>query len=378
MKQETTPGTVISMSQSDILVQIEDGAQPTWDFERIQSEEVQGTSSRRPGLTGRRLASMALSYWLRGSTSLSTAAIASQLFESAMLKRSQVRQVTSGSVTGGPFENGETITGGTSAATGRVFRNRSSSPILYVPITGSFTSGEVITGGTSGATATTSSTPSDQGYVYEPKDSDFEGSESKHHVSFKLLQDGFFWEGRGCLSDLNFEFKNGHPARLRQTISGAYSSHGDQALYSGVTYPESAVTPPRFSNISLTLGAYAPRDIVEMTFSIPTDPQPREDANNASDAGILYADYLKAEPTLSFDPAMVKAATKDYFTELKEAGTFAVTWKLTGTAGNNWDFFADEAQFIEVGTGDRRGIALAPLRIGLYGTNNDEFAIWQH
>lgn len=366
------------MNSGDILVQIEDGAQPTWDFERIQNEAVQSTSSRRPGLTGRRLASLSFSYWLRGSNSISTGAIATQLFESAMLKPSQVKQVSTGTITGGPFQNGETITGGTSGATGRVFRNRSASPVLYIPITGTFVSAETITGGTSGATATTSSTPSDQGYVYEPTDSEFEGSESKHHVSFKLLQAGFFWEGRGCLSDLNFEFRNGHPARIRQTLSGAYSSHGDQALYSNVTYPEASVTPPRFSNISLTLGAYAPRDIVDMTLTIPTDPQPREDANNTSDAGVLYADYLKTEPILSFDPAMVTAATKDYFTELKNAGTFAVTWKMTGAAGSNWDFFADEAQFLEVGSGDVRGIAHAPLRIGLYGTNNNEFAIWQH
>ena len=53
----------------------------------------------------------------------------------------------------GTFQVGETVTGGTSAATG-VIRRKDSNTLLYVSITsGTFQTGETLTGGTSGATA---------------------------------------------------------------------------------------------------------------------------------------------------------------------------------------------------------------------------------
>lgn len=66
-------------------------------------------------------------------------------------------RVLHGAVTGGPFTVGETVTGGTSAATGVVVFV-GSDHLLFKSVTGGpFTSGETLTGGTSTATATSSS-----------------------------------------------------------------------------------------------------------------------------------------------------------------------------------------------------------------------------
>ena len=59
-----------------------------------------------------------------------------------------------GSVTSGPFEVGETITGGTSGATGTVLRAIGEVAVMYNKVSGKFEDGETFTGGTSGASAT--------------------------------------------------------------------------------------------------------------------------------------------------------------------------------------------------------------------------------
>lgn len=376
--QEATPGTVETFASTDVLVRIRDGDTIEPDYERFETEEVQGYSSHRPGLIGRRVLNFGVSYFLRGSTAAATAAAVSPMLEAAMLLESAVKSIAVGTITGGPYQNGETVTGAPSTATGRVFRNTSTTPLRYVPLTGTMASGDTITGAVSGASSTASAGPVDAGFLFEPTDSSFGGSETKHHVSAKLLQDGFHWTARGCLADLTMNFRNGHPCIVNQRFTGAYSSHGDQALYSISAYPEETVAPPRFLNVGLKLGAYSPTDVIEFTFEVPTNPEAREDANNSSGDGVLYADYQKDIPRIRFEPAMVLAATKDFFDDLADGTTFAMEWVLTGTTGNTWTFYADEAQLISVGAGDRRNLAVAPIEIGLFGSMNNEFVIWQH
>jgi hypothetical protein len=53
----------------------------------------------------------------------------------------------------GPFEIGETVTGGTSGATGVIFAFRGTTVLVLTSVVGTFVDGEVITGGTSTETA---------------------------------------------------------------------------------------------------------------------------------------------------------------------------------------------------------------------------------
>lgn len=65
------------------------------------------------------------------------------------------------SPSGGPFTYNETVTGGTSSATGVViFDDTSNSELVIAVTSGTFQDAETITGGTSSATATISGTPS--------------------------------------------------------------------------------------------------------------------------------------------------------------------------------------------------------------------------
>jgi len=66
-----------------------------------------------------------------------------------------ITKITHGTVTDGPFDYGETITGGTSAATGDVaWVDGDGEYIELINVSGTFQSGETLTGGTSAASAT--------------------------------------------------------------------------------------------------------------------------------------------------------------------------------------------------------------------------------
>lgn len=66
-------------------------------------------------------------------------------------------KLSHGTVTGGPFDAGETVTGGTSGATAKVAWP-GTSHLELINVVGTFQAGETITGGTSAATASVSGT----------------------------------------------------------------------------------------------------------------------------------------------------------------------------------------------------------------------------
>jgi len=78
-------------------------------------------------------------------------------------------KIAHGAVTGGPFQVGETITGGTSSATGKV-AYVAASYVEIVSLSGTFQAGETITGGTSGATAAVSGITTQQDVVVTSAD----------------------------------------------------------------------------------------------------------------------------------------------------------------------------------------------------------------
>ena len=67
-----------------------------------------------------------------------------------------VTKIPVGTITGGPFQIGETVTGGTSSATGTVAW-AATGLLELVNVSGAFVAGETLTGGTSSATAAASS-----------------------------------------------------------------------------------------------------------------------------------------------------------------------------------------------------------------------------
>src|ERR1041385_73305 len=342
------------------------------DFQ--DSQEMQEFSSTRPQKTGIVRFGASASWILRPSaTPASVVLPSSPLLKMGLLLEEAVREIAIGAVAGGPYQDGETITGGTSGATGKVFRPASATPLRYVPVTGTFQTGEVVTGGTSGATSTTSGSPSSKGFKYSLTDSDFVGSgQSKHHATVEYLRGGYCWRGKGVLGELSLEFKNMLPGVAKSQMTGILAPPLDKPLYSIAAYPDEGIAEPRFVGAQLKMGGYSPTDIVDFSLTLPLGLEVREDANTAS--GILYTDYLRrgSPPIVTFEPAMVTKATFDFFGLYSSGATFAMSWSL----GSAFDFFADECQFVNAGVGNRRSLATVPIQIRLCGKKNNEIQIW--
>ena len=376
-KKESVPGTAEVPTSAEILVRLREGSSPDIAVDFTETQEIQESSSNRPSMSGPARFGANVSWILRPSiVPATTPPSCGLLLEMGLLKQEAVKQQPIGTVTGGPFRDGELLTGTTSAKIGRVFRPTSSTPIKFTDVTGAsgYTNGETITGGTSGATAAISSgTVTYRGYKYQLTDSDFVGaSDSKHHATVEFLRGGYQWIGRGCLGEIGMEFKNLLPTVIKSAIKGILQSTSDKAMYNLASYPGDGISEPRFVNASLAIASYSPTDLVEMNLAIPIGLELREDANATT--GVRFVDYDRrgSPPILTFEPAMMSKATYDLFASLTGGTTFAVTWML-GTA---FQFFADECQLVSVGIGSRRSLATAPIQVRLCGRTNNDFQMW--
>lgn len=383
IKEEATPGTVESMTSSEVVVPLRNGYVTTPEINQIDLEELRSVSSHSVDVPGRAAISFAISHILRGPGDLVTAPAVAPLVKAAMFTGSAAKTIAIGAITSGPYVAGETITGGTSSATGLVLQRTltGAASLPYLPLTGTMQSGEVLTGGTSSATSTTSAGPIDGGYAFRPADSDF--TSAGHVSSCILYRDGFAWTGRGCLADMTMEFSNNGPCVISQTFQGAFDSHSDTALFGVSAFPESTVVVPKFSNVDLTFDDFKPTDISTVTVNWPTGVLPIEDANDAAADGVLHSDYDRkaTPPTITLSVAQIALATFDYFTKLKASTTvaFEMTHGATGSAGTKHTLSAPKAQFQSITSArNEPDRATFDVTLKLTGSNNEEFLWWQH
>lgn len=382
IKREATAGVYATPAEADVLVKIREDTTINPGSEQIDTEEVQGSSSKSPHLIGRKEFGLDMSYLLRGAADMDTDPVAAILLGMAMWRIRAVKTIAIGAITG-TFVDGEVVTSdGGGFPTGEVFRDQSGTPstFRYVPLTGTIGNGETLTGGTSGATVSTSGTPVDDGRQLTLVDSDF--ATNAHLCSIDYMLDGWMLSGRGCLSDLTFEFRNGYPCIVRQSVLGAYQAHSDKALYALASgYPEQAIAAPRFLKVNLKLGVYSPTDLTEFSLNFPQGIFLREDANDAnSDAGVKHADYNRDAPVITFAPAMVKKATYDYLQTLFDGTIFPISWRLGDVSGGPlWTFYGDSVQLQSAGISSREDLATIPLEMRLSGQNNRDLVIhYQH
>lgn len=375
---EATPGTAETLVSADLLVRVRDGDAWNVNVDMFETGEVQASSSFRPKLAGVKSVEATVSYVLRGPASQTVAPSVSDLIRSAMFIETAITNSPIGAVTGGPFTDGEVVDGAGGAAA-IVFRDTATgaSELKYHTITsGPMGASEVLTGATSGATATTSGAAVSNGQRYKPADSNFGGSDTKHHVTGGFNIDGQQIVGNGMLSNLQMQFDVGRPCVVTQRLVGAQESHGDVALFSPATFAEQTNVAPRFQLAALLLGSYSPSDIRGLTLNIETNPELREDAQLAD--GILYADYEKIAPLITIEPSQDTVANWDPLLQLGAGTSFAVSWDCGTTAGLIWTFFADSCEFNTVENGQERTLATTPVELQCSGTNNDEIIIWQH
>lgn len=367
-KAETTEGTVESLAASNGKTFVYNQKFNT-EPELFPRNLDRSTFAKQPHVVGKKPASVSFEFELKGSGSASTAPDWVKFIKACGCGVNALKSINIGSITGGPFVHGETITGGTSAATGRVIKKTTNgaSAVLFVLLTGTFQSGEVITGSASGATATTSSTASTVGNAIEPITS---GMDS---LTIGAYQDAIRKIGKGMRGNTRLMFANSQPVMAACEFMGVESSITDNSFFASVT-PETTI-PPAFNGATLTIDSVSVK-ISQLEVNLQNKITMRDDVTDS--AGLLSAIITGRDTVATMDPEMVAVASHDFFGKLLAGSLMELSIAWGASSGNRFEFYAPAVQYSKVGDGDRDGIMTADCELNLTGSlipGNDDFVL---
>jgi len=264
-------------------------------------------------------------------------------------------RIAVGAISSGPYSHGETITGGTSTATGRVVvpAANGDSYIYFEPLTGTFSSGEVITGGTSSATSTSGGTPEVHGYYVQPI------STCQNVITVEYQEDGYAWSARDAMGNLTGTFEANKQGIFEFAFQGPRGTNGDKALTSSVT--RGTEDPPIMKDANLTLGGSFEPVFSSVSFDMGNTLAMRANGNAADDTGYEGTRITGRDPKITITLEHELASVFDFFGTL-DAGTKTALEFRVGTSENKqfW-YFADELEFEALPLGEADGIRTLEL-----------------
>lgn len=369
-KVEGTEGTAESLASADAdLAIINPNYAPA--IEHVEREVVRQWLSRLAAVTGKQFGALTFGVELKGSGAVATVPSWDAILRACKFQRSTVQRINIGTVTSGPFTPGETVTGGTSGATGRVVGQvlNGASSLPYVVLSGVFVSGEVITGGTSGASASSTSTPSaSQGFVWEPL------STGDPSVTIAHYHDGLKKLLVGARSTLALEMVNGGIAQMQFAFQGIYGGFSDVALL-GPTYE--TTIPEAFLAANLVLqDAFSPH-FTTLSVDCGNDVQIRESANTAT--GGISAKIVDRNVMANIDPEQELVADHDFMGKVLSGATGHVHCEIGSTIGTRIIIAMPRVQYQNPGNAERAGIQTLGLPLKAVSesinTGDDELQI---
>jgi hypothetical protein len=349
-KIEASEGTAEALTAAEAKFLVYD-PKIKFDVGMFQRNPARSSLSQMTRIPGLKKANLTTRLEIRGSGTAATAPAWFTLLRACGFKQSTVKTINIGAITSGPFVHGETITG-TAAGTGRVVYEtiNGASSIKYVVLTGVIGTGETITGGTSAATATTSGSATDHGVELKPSyDVTIVPS-----LTMAVYNDGISQKLRGCRGKSKLTFKNGEPAFIDFEFMGAAITTPvtDTSLLS-ITHE--TTVPPVFLSAAATLATYAPV-FSEIELDLAQTIAFRESANDAS--GILSTVITDREPTAKLNPEVDSVANYPIFAEWFAATERKLDFTLGSTGGNRFRFYAPKLQILDVDDADRDSLAI--------------------
>jgi len=370
-KIESVEGTAETLAAADAKLLVYT-PKVSFDVEMFTRDPVRASHSRIGKVPGKRPASLGFSMELRGSGTATTEPEWSKLLKSCGFALNVLRSINIGAVTGGPFQHGETITGGTSGGTGRVVIKtiNGAASIYYVALSGTLQSGEVITGGTSTATTTTSSVSSAVGKEWKPVSY---YSNNVASLTMATYEDGIRKLITGARGNVKFTLKAGQPVMMEYAFQGVEGGITDTALLTGVTY-ETPI-PPAFLSALFSIDAVSAK-VGELEIDIGNKLAGRDDINSAR--GILSYLITDRETLGSFNPEMSLVASHDFHSKWFGGTEMILDFQVGSTTGNKFRFYAPKAQYTKVDDEDRDGLQLAKCAFDFNGTvspGDDELSI---
>jgi len=241
-KIEAVEGTAETLLAADAGILVNFSPKASYDPQMYQRDPVRATLSKMGKLAGKRSAGIDFSIELKGSGSVIVEPEWLRLIRACGFASNALKKITIGVITTGPYLHGETITGETSGATGRVVLKTANgtSTLYFIALSGTLETGEVITGGTSGATATASADPTSAGFEIKPV------SSSVVSLTMGLFEDGIRKVLKGCRGTVKFNFKIGEPATLDFSFKGVEAGVTDVPMFTGVSFDNTV--PPVLLN----------------------------------------------------------------------------------------------------------------------------------
>lgn len=364
LKIEATEGTAVTLGATSAHMLVYDPVF-TPNIDRFVRNPARSKLTPLGAITGKRAAALAWKTELKGSGSLTTVPAWDVAIRICGFTRQTVSGLTVGAITG-TFYPGETVTGSSSGATGRIVGEWTGADgevrIVALDTSTPFNTDDRIVGGTSGASADVSQTiRTDQGFEYRPV------SESVPSASAALYMDGLRKALKGCRGTVSIEAVVGEPVVLNFQISGSYDGVTDAALLSGIDYEDN--DPIAFLNVGASVGGLS-ACFANCNIDIANNVAVRECAR--ATYGIKSFLITSREPMASLDPEMELVATHDFYGRLLAQTTGRLYYELpSSTAGEKVVVACPRIQYTNIGEGDREGIAVADLDLALISASVD-------
>ncbi len=368
-KIEAVEGTAETLLAADAGILVNFSPKASYDPQMYQRDPVRASLTKMGKLAGKRSAGIDFSIELKGSGLVTVEPEWLRLIKSCGFASNALKKISIGAITSGPYLHGETITGETSGATGRVvIKTANGTTTLYfVALSGTFETGEVITGGTSGATATASVDPVSAGFEIKPI------SGSVVSLTMGLFEDGIRKVLKGCRGTVKFNFKIGEPATLDFSFKGVEAGVTDVPMFTGVSFDNTV--PPVLLNAVMACDGVS-LNIGEMEINVSNTLASKDKIDDAK--GILSFMITGRDMQGSFNPEMVPVATHDFFSKWFSNTPMVIDLAYGETEGNKFRFYAPGIIYNKIDDGDRDGLQLAQTSFDLTGSmepGDDELAI---
>jgi hypothetical protein len=368
-KIEAVEGTAETLLAADAGILVNFSPKASYDPQMYQRDPVRASLTKMGKLAGKRSAGIDCSIELKGSGLVTVEPEWLRLIKSCGFASNALKKILIGVITSGPYLHGETITGETSGATGRVVIKtvNGTTTLYFVALSGTFETGEVITGGTSGAIATASADPVSAGFEIKPI------SGSVVSLTMGLFEDGIRKVLKGCRGTVKLNFKIGEPATLDFSFKGVEAGVTDVPMFTGVSFDNTV--PPVLLNAVMACDGVS-LNIGEMEINVSNTLASKDKIDDAK--GILSFMITGRDMQGSFNPEMVPVATHDFFSKWFSNTPMVIDLAYGETEGNKFRFYAPGIIYNKIDDGDRDGLQLAQTSFDLTGSmepGDDELAI---
>lgn len=263
------------------------------------------------------------------------------------------------------FAVGDTVTGGTSSATGSVRRVLDETPKVLVleSVTGTFQDEEAVTNSGSG-NAVVQGQPVDA-LEYRPT-SDRESMESS---TLYYWRDGIKHALLGCRGSFSLNLAAGEFGALQFAISGLYAAPTDTSMPS---LADPGLLPPIVENIGLMLGSYVPA-AQQFGFDLAANVVQQPNVNKPEGVGGL--DITSRAPVGSCNPEADTLAAFNPWSEWRAGSSVDMVAKLGTAPGNRIRMDFPKVGYTNVTYTDREGVLAYDIPLAFSGAGDDEIIL---